>query len=165
MPPTAQTLQTHLRYTTWATNRLLEAASNLSSEERERDFGTADKSVLGTLVHLFAADRVWLARIHGGPPDHFSLPRGYDLARLSSEWAELFGRWEGWGAALTDDSAEARISYSDSKGIPWVSPVWQIVLHVVNHGTHHRGQVSGFLRAMGRTPPVLDLIAFYRQRG
>jgi len=42
------------------------------------------------------------------------------------------------------------------------TPLWQILLHVVNHATHHRGQVSGFLRAMGHTPPPLDLIAFYR---
>jgi len=56
------------------------------------------------------------------------------------------------------------ISYRDMKGHPWVSPVWQIVLHVVNHGTHHRGQVAGFLRSMGKTPPVLDLIAYYRSR-
>ena len=40
-------------------------------------------------------------------------------------------------------------------------PAWQIVMHVVNHGTHHRGAVSGFLRAMGKTPPKLDLIAYY----
>jgi uncharacterized damage-inducible protein DinB len=39
------------------------------------------------------------------------------------------------------------------------------LLHVVNHGTHHRGQVAGFLRSMGRKPPVLDLIAYYRQTG
>jgi uncharacterized damage-inducible protein DinB len=33
----------------------------------------------------------------------------------------------------------------------------------VNHGTHHRGQVAGFLRAMGKAPPPLDLMAFYRE--
>jgi len=39
------------------------------------------------------------------------------------------------------------------------------VLHVVNHGTHHRGQAAGFLRAMGYVPPPLDLIAYYRTLG
>ena len=41
---------------------------------------------------------------------------------------------------------------------------WQIVTHVVNHGTHHRGQVSGFLRTMGHTPPPLDLSFYYREQ-
>jgi uncharacterized damage-inducible protein DinB len=55
-------------------------------------------------------------------------------------------------------------SYHDSRGNPWTTPRWKIVLHVVNHGTHHRGQVSGFLRTMGHKPPQLDLIAYYRER-
>jgi uncharacterized damage-inducible protein DinB len=50
------------------------------------------------------------------------------------------------------------------RGNRWQQPPWQIVLHVVNHGTHHRGQVSGFLRAMGQTPPPVDLSMFYRTR-
>ena len=159
MPVAAETLRTHLAYTSWATNRLLEAAGELSPEERERDFGTADKSVLGTLTHTFAADRVWLARIEGRPPE---AAKGYDLARLSSEWNELYGRWNAWAAGLSDDSVTEKISYKDLKGNPWISPIWQIVLHVVNHGTHHRGQVAGFLRSMGHAPPPLDLIAYYR---
>ena len=159
MHASPETLRTHLRYTEWATNRLLEAAAKLSREDLERDFGTADRSVIGTLTHVFGAERIWLARIEGAPPE---VPSGYDLARLASEWRELDGRWHAWASRLTPESAEATVSYRDLKGNPWVSPVWQIVLHVVNHGTHHRGQVAGFLRSMGHVPPPLDLIAYYR---
>jgi uncharacterized damage-inducible protein DinB len=49
------------------------------------------------------------------------------------------------------------------KGTPWKQPLWKLVLHVVNHGTHHRSQVSGFLRTLGHAPPPLDLVYFYRQ--
>ena len=44
-------------------------------------------------------------------------------------------------------------------------PVWQIVLHVVNHGSYHRGQVAAMLRAAGYAPPDSDLIIWYRQQG
>jgi len=57
----AEVVQSHLSYHAWASGLLVEAASRLSNEELTRDFGTADKSVLGTLVHVFGADRVWLA--------------------------------------------------------------------------------------------------------
>ncbi len=154
-----ETIRIHFDYTEWATNRLLEAAGKLSSEELGRDFGTADKSVLGTLTHVFGADRAWLARIQGLPQER---PQGYDLARLSADWAELYGRWKRWAGGLTEASVEERLSYTDWKGNPWISPIWQIALHVVNHGTHHRGQVAGFLRTMGYAPPPLDLIAYYR---
>ncbi|HKB71856.1 MAG TPA: DinB family protein [Thermoanaerobaculia bacterium] len=151
----------HLAYTEWATARLLGAARELSPDELVRDFGTADRSVLGTLTHVFGADRVWLARIRGGAQEW---PREYVLGDLAADWTSVYARWQEWAAGLTDAAIAEPISYRDMKGHPWVSPVWQIVLHVVNHGTHHRGQVAGFLRSMGKTPPVLDLIAYYRSR-
>jgi uncharacterized damage-inducible protein DinB len=163
MTANADTLRTHLDYTTWATARLLAAAAELSPEERTRDLGTADKSVVGTLAHIFAADRVWMARIHGRPPGKFITPEDRDLALLQREWPALLEVWKQWAAGLTDESPATVISYQDTKGNSYSSPLWQIVLHVVNHGTHHRGQVSGFLRAMGRVPPPLDLIAYYRE--
>ena len=163
MTVSADTLRTHLDYTTWATGRLMEAAARLSPEELVRDFGTADKSVVDTLAHIFAADRIWMGRIHGRPPAKFITPEDRDLALLQREWPALLEVWKQWGAGLTDDNVTAKASYPDMQGKPWTTPLWQIVLHVVNHGTHHRGQASGFLRTMGRVPPPLDLIAYYRQ--
>jgi uncharacterized damage-inducible protein DinB len=85
------------------------------------------------------------------------------LAVLTDDWPVLSQRWKQWGASLTEDSLGREISYTSMKGDAFVTPIWQIVLHVVNHGTHHRGQVSGFLRAMGHTPPSLDLTGYYRE--
>jgi uncharacterized damage-inducible protein DinB len=64
---------------------------------------------------------------------------------------------------MTDQSAQESVAYKDTQGNAFSRPLWQLILHVVNHGTHHRGQVSGFLRAMGQTPPSLDLTAYYRE--
>jgi uncharacterized damage-inducible protein DinB len=153
----------HLDYTTWASARLLEAAAKLSPEELSRDFGTADKSVAGTLGHVFAADRIWMARIQGQPPGTFITPEDRDLAVLNREWPSLLQVWKQWAGVLTDENGGTVASYLDLKGNRWSAAWWQIVLHVVNHGTHHRGQVSGMLRTMGHVPPPLDLIAYYRQ--
>jgi len=161
----AETLCTHLDYTSWATNRLLEVAGSLDEEEQTRDFGTADKSILGTLTHVFAADRIWLGRVIGGPPEWFRFPAPFDLGRLPADWNGILGGWRDWASGQTDASVRNECSYRDLKGNEWISPYWQIVLHLVNHGTHHRGQVAGFLRAMGHQPPPLDLIAFYRETG
>jgi uncharacterized damage-inducible protein DinB len=157
-------LRYHLNYHAWASGRLIDAASELNPQELTRDFATADHNVLGTLVHVYAADRIWLGRIEGNPPAHFLVPeQDMHLAVLKSDWPALLERWKQWGALLTEDSIHRDISYKSTKGDAFVTPTWQIVLHVVNHGTHHRGQVSGFLRAMGRIPPSLELTAFYRE--
>jgi uncharacterized damage-inducible protein DinB len=163
MSVSADVLRTHLNYTAWASAHLVEAAGRLSSEELTRDFRTAGKSVLGTLVHVFAADRIWLARLEGRPRLPFVTDADYALPVLEKDWPALLERWKLWAAGLTDEAAAATVAYADMSGNPYQQPHWQIVLHMVNHGTHHRGQVSGFLRAMGYTPPKIDLVFYYRE--
>ncbi len=162
MPVSVDTLRLQLDYSAWASQRLLDAAAKLSPEELTRDFKTADKSVLDTLVHVYAADRVWLSRVLGEPRATFVDPEDRDLTLLQSEWPALQQRWKLWLRDFGEGDVTRQISYKDTRGNPYTTPAWQIVLHLVNHGTHHRGQISGFLRAMGHTPPALDLIAYYR---
>ena len=163
MAVSAEALRTHLDYTAFASSRLVDAAANLSPSELTRDFQTADRSVLGTLAHVYAADRVWLGRIHGHPPRKLLDPEvDLHLSVLQTDWPAILTRWKDWATGLTDDSAQTALAFTDLKGNRHQQPLWQIVLHVVNHGTHHRGQVSGMLRALGHTPPPLDLIAYYR---
>jgi uncharacterized damage-inducible protein DinB len=162
MPVSVDTLRLQLDYTAWASQRLMDAAAKLSHEELTRDFRTADKTVLDTLVHVYAADRIWLARVLAEPRTTFSGPEDRDLTLLQTEWPALQQRWKLWLRDFSDGDVSRMIAYQDLKGRPYSQPVWQILLHLVNHGTHHRGQVAGFLRAMGQTPPPLDMIAYYR---
>jgi len=161
---TAELLRLHVNYTGWASRRLLEAAAALTPEELTRDFGTATKSVLGTLVHIMAADRIWLRRVQGESPTVIVNPDEYDLAVLKSKWVVVLDEWSKWVSGLDDDTVRSIVRYKTTEGREYAQPIWQIVLHVVNHGTHHRGQVSGFLRALSRTPPPLDLSFFYREK-
>ena len=158
------TLRSHLAYTEWASGKLLEAAAVLTPEELARDFATADRSVIGTLAHIFAADRVWLKRLQGESPTALMDPdRDRRLDTLQSEWPRVLADWRQLASEWTEDSIGRRIAYKQMNGQPFETPVWQIVLHLVNHATHHRGQAAGFIRAMGHQPPRLDLIFYYRE--
>ena len=165
MPVSADTLRQHLDYTAWASKRLLEAAAQLTEDEQKRDFITSDKCVVDTLAHTFAADRIWLERIQGNVRSTFISAEDRCLPRLATAWPMVHAQWKQWAAALTDQDFLGKAAYRDMKGNPHETPLWQIVLHLVNHATHHRGQVSGFIRAMGYAPPPLDLIAYYRTLG
>ena len=155
-------LDTHLRFSAWATKRLLEAAAALPPEELRRDRGSSHRSIEETLAHGFQADRAWLSRLTENPhrmamkdPEEV-----HDLAFLQREWPLLHEKWLAWaGSAIADDV----IWYKNLAGREFQNPVWQIVLHVVNHATQHRGQVSAMLRMAGVTPPSTDLIGFYRE--
>jgi uncharacterized damage-inducible protein DinB len=156
------TLDRQLAYTAWATNRLLKAVATLPAEQLTHNFKTADGNIIGTLAHIFAADRLWLDRVQGRRRTTFIEECDRDLVLLQGEWPALFAEWRRWIAGYSEDRLNDPIAYLDLSGNPYQSPPWEIILHVVNHGTHHRGQVSGFLRALGHTPPPLDLIRFYR---
>jgi|SRR5690349_14938903 uncharacterized damage-inducible protein DinB len=165
MPVSIDTLLSHIDYSAWASRRLVEGARILSGEELNRDFQTADRSVLGTLVHIFAADRLWLARLAGTPHPGFVSDADRSLAVLQDDWPVLHEKWREWVRGLSEEQTLAVLSYRDLKGTPWAHPIWKLVLHVVNHATHHRGQVSGFMRSMGHAPPPIDLIHYYRELG
>ena len=153
----------HLRYNQWATARLLEAAKPLTNEEFKRDLRSSHGSVHGTLVHIYQADQIWFARLMGHetgllsayqPPD--------DLEAFQQDWLGIHELYLEWSDDLTPDGWTQEIGYRNTKGEPFRTPAWQIVLHVVNHATYHRGQVAGMLRQLGHAPPGTDLITYYR---
>jgi uncharacterized damage-inducible protein DinB len=153
-----EVLKHHVAYSKWATDHLLAAVGQIPPEHLTHDFQTSDRTILGTLAHTFGADRIWLQRVKGESPTAFLTDADRQLSTLQRDWPTVL---EGWRDVL--DNPVHVIAYRDMSGNPHNSPLWQIVLHVVNHGTHHRGQVSGFLRTLGHTPPQLDLIRYYRE--
>ena len=154
-----------MRYSAWASKRLVNALAVLNEAELAHDFQTGDKTVIATLAHVYAADRIWLARVQGHSPEKFIDPDvDCRMETLREDWPALLDHWDAVLGAQSDESVEHKISFHNTKGEAFETPLWQIVMHVVNHGTHHRGQVSGFLRVMGHVPPVLDLSAYYREQ-
>jgi len=163
MSLTTELIQDHLRYTEWADARLLTAAGELTQEQLQHDFGTADHSIIGTLAHVFGADRIWLGRLRQPQTVTLLEPHEVDLRYLTAAWPNVIHDWEALAGVWTADDLSVRVEYKTLNGTPYSTPRWQVILHLVNHATHHRGQVAGFLRALGVKPPGLDLVAFYRE--
>jgi uncharacterized damage-inducible protein DinB len=135
----------------------LDAALALPPEDAQKDLGSSHKGVLDTLNHIHMADRAWLYRVLGD-----TMPQPSET--LQVEWPKIQEGWEKWAAALTDADMTHAIAYKDMKGNMHVSPIWQIVLHLVNHATLHRGQVMAMFRQLGVAPPPTDLIFYYREQ-
>ncbi len=157
---TADELRLHLRYSRWASQRLLEAAAKLEEEPLVRELGVSHRSVLETLSHIYHADTAWFSRV-ADPGLNFS-PDPVALEVLQTKWNDIQDRWEQWAGSLTDADLTRIVAYKSLKGDPFETPLWQIILHVVNHATLHRGQVMAMLRQLGVQPPPTDLIFYYR---
>jgi uncharacterized damage-inducible protein DinB len=158
-----QILRYQLDFTTWAADRMLTAAAALSADELSHDFKTSDKTILGTLAHIYRAERIWLNRLQNKHVE-FIVEGDDTLAGLQKNWPVVRSGWAEWGRLLTEEGAATELAYSDLKGNTWRQPIWAIVLHIVNHSSHHRGQAVGFIRTLGHQPPNVDEITFSRQR-
>jgi uncharacterized damage-inducible protein DinB len=154
---TASEARLHLRYSTWASQKLLEAAARLDPDDLNRNTGVSHASILGTLAHIQFADWIWYTRL----VEPMEKPAG-TLEALQKSWREIHSRWEAWADQLTDASLERVAEYKMTDGSANRTPVWQCVLHVVNHATLHRGQVMAMIRQLGQEPPHTDLIYYYR---
>lgn len=150
-------------YNRWATERLLDAVSTLSEEQFRRDMGSSFPSIHDTLVHIMSAEWVWLSRWQGTSPT--AMPEVWkelSLDQMTEEWKRLDGAVQGHIASLGEADLDRSVSYRNIAGEPHASTLGQMLRHVMNHSTYHRGQVITMLRQLGVAAPSTDLILYYR---
>ncbi len=66
----------------------------------------------------------------------------------------------GFLARLKDEDLLRVVSYKNTKGRPLAYPLWQLMAHVVNHGTQHRAEAAAMLTELGHSPGDVDLVYF-----
>jgi uncharacterized damage-inducible protein DinB len=156
----ADLLRRQLEYSFYASEAVLKSLRSVKEEDLLRNLGNSHGGLLDSLVHIFQADRVWLSRVLGDPlPALAKSGESWTLDTLHSAWREVAAQWLAWAGSL--DDAEAKLAYRNLRGEPFEMPLWQVVFHVVNHGTYHRGQITTMLRQLGYTPAPTDLHTFY----
>jgi uncharacterized damage-inducible protein DinB len=133
------------RYNVWATARLLDAVRALPEEDYRRDVGLFFHSIHGTLNHLLVGEHhLWFVRFADGISPKVALDAELesDRAQLDARLREGAARWAPLIASFKPDRWSGTLE------------------HVFNHGTHHRGQITAALTALGQPSPELDLVYF-----
>jgi uncharacterized damage-inducible protein DinB len=164
---TIDDLRTMLDYHYWARDRMLDALSPLAPEQFTRDLGNSFRSIRDTVVHIYFAEWVWHSRWNGVSPTVPQSPEQFpDAASIRAVWSTHETNVRAFVEALGEDGIMRRFDYTLLNGQPGSSIFWQMLQHVVNHATYHRGQVTTMLRQLGAPPPKsTDMIAFYRDHG
>lgn len=143
-----------LDYDRWANRRVLDALNGAAEP---------DERALELQAHILRSQLVWIARLTAESSAEDSLWGGAS----PGECDRLFHRAKRELDAVLDRLTPERLSepvfYVNSSGTAFENSVGDILLHMANHGTHHRGQIVARIRAAGEDPPVTDLIAYYRQ--
>ncbi len=161
-----------LQYSAWATRELLQACTPLSVADLNRDLGVSHSSILGTLHHFYISERFWAECLAAGkiPPLHeigvAPIPAEFRFEELERGCEKVAGALRDWFESTTEEELAQPLPCRISKTVAYPYVRWQLVRHVVNHSSMHRGQIIGMIRALGNKPPNIDVMSYLvRQSG
>jgi len=148
-------------YNRWANAQVLDAVSKLTPEQFTRDLQSSHRSVRDTLAHILAAEWIWLERWNGVSPKALLAPTEFPTVEsLATRLANVEGECAQFIDGITDESLATVITYTNTKGEEWSYPLGQMIQHVMNHSSYHRGQVTTMLRQLGAKVNPVDLLDF-----
>jgi uncharacterized damage-inducible protein DinB len=159
-------LQLIYDYNYWANQRILQAAEKLRQEELTQELPMSWHSILETLGHVLSAEWVWRMRCQEGisPAALLDTDQFSTLELLRARWDEEEAAMRGYLAGLADADLDQIVHYKNTKGTPFSRVRWQIMLHVVNHGTQHRAEAALYLTTLGHSPGAIDLSVYLAER-
>ncbi|MCE7973193.1 MAG: hypothetical protein DYG92_02535 [Leptolyngbya sp. PLA1] len=151
-----------MAYESWATEQAI--ASIESVPESARGSASFDRA-LRLIPHVQLARAVWLHRLKGerydNPKDWFPRMDPSDMRTLS---AQVDDRWRGFLAPLSEQDLDRECTYTSSEGAGYASRVGDVLAHVFNHSTYHRGQVARLVAESGGQRAATDQIILTRRR-
>lgn len=152
-------------FNAWANSRTSEPCAALSKEQFLQNNSSSFPSVRDTLAHIYGAEWIWLERWNGRKPAGLPKPDDFpDLASLRARWDETARALLEYAHSRTQEQLTAPHQIFTLDGTAYTHPLWQMMQHLVNHGSYHRGQIATFLRQLGHKPQPTDLIRYYRER-
>ena len=159
--PLREHLATLARYNLWATNTLYAHVDALAEADYRRDTGLFFKSVHGTLNHLLVGEHLlWFRRFAEGVSPVLLLNAEFeaDRARLRQALVAGAARWPTFIAGCDVSRLQGKLNYTTTQGVAVSLPFAATLAHVFNHATHHRGQITAAITALGHPCPEIDLV-------
>lgn len=154
-------------YNAWANNLLLNAVLELTQEQQHVEIKSSFSSVHKTFLHLLDAESIWWQRMK--LQERIEVPSQNDTGDMRSLGVQLQQQdkqWQAWVTATNELALQHEFIYFNSKKERFKQPVYQMLLHLFNHGTYHRGQIVTMLRQLGiKKIPSTDFIVWCRKQG
>ena len=160
-----QLLQQYAAYNVWANNRIMETANQLSEQQVNKEMVSSFASVYKTVLHLMKVEDVWWQRLqlnaHTNIADKIF---DGDFNELSAKLLQLSQQWYNWVEQANETEISNVFAYQNSMLQNFKQPVYEMLLHLFNHQTLHRGQLITMFRQLGvdKISPT-DFIVFTRK--
>lgn len=149
-------------YTEWANARFLDCVRLLSEEQFTRNIPSSFPTIRDTLAHMIFAEWLWLRRWKGeNPTARPEWTKEPSLDMLEMHLHQVEQERTHLLMTLNDDDLQRDLAYRNMAGDPFTNRLGDLMTHVVNHATYHRGQLTTMLRQAGATPPATDFVTVY----
>jgi uncharacterized damage-inducible protein DinB len=149
------------KYNQWTTTKILNAASNVTQEQFLAPASFPHGGLRSTLVHTLFAEWIWRHRWEGTSPVVRLKPEDFpNLESLCVRWADEEKLLMAFVDNVTEERLNSRFFYTNTKGVPFEKILWQVMAHVVNHGTQHKTEAAALLTEFGCSPGDIDLVYF-----
>lgn len=149
------------KYNQWANAKILNAAASVTLDQYLAPASFPHGGLRGTLAHTLFAEWIWRHRWEGISPTVRFKPEDFpEFESLRSRWAEEEQLLMSFVENVTDERLNSRFFYTTTTGEPHERILWQVMVHVVNHGTQHRSEAAALLTDFGHSPGDLDLVYF-----
>ena len=159
-------LKQYATYNSWATQRILDVILVLPEEKQLAEVPSSFNSLYKTVLHMLDAENIWWQRMKLSerivvPSESF---KG-TMKELATTLLQQSKQWEEWISNASDLSLDHVFQYQNNKGEQFKMPIYQMLHHVFNHGTYHRGQLVNMLRQLGvEKIPQTDFSLWTRNR-
>ena len=167
MTERADHLASLTRYKRWANNLVYSSLTQLSHRDLVAPNPIVFGSLVATLQHTLAMDEVWRAHLLGEPHGCTSRQpsESQPLETVRAEQTEMDDWYVNYADQLQNVALNEVVDFEFIGGGHGAMSREQILLHVVNHGTYHRGNVTAMLYQHGISPPTTDYPVFLRDAG
>ena len=150
------TFREMFRFDDWSRDLLLDAASRLDDAQLDRPLEIGCGSIRTTLIHLHEAQLWWVWMCMG--EEATEPPASESIDALQARWRETAARRDAWLDSSDESVMAGPVEFTDRAGAARSHPVSDVLLHVINHGAHHRAQANNMLRQLGAAPCRVDYI-------
>jgi uncharacterized damage-inducible protein DinB len=152
-----------LDYDSWAHGQVRNRIEPINEEKFNQKLDESVGSLKDKLQHLRWAEEIWSRRIQGESPDSsFQLEDFVAPQPFFDAWQASRDGYISRIRSEIQNNPAREVHYITTRGEEFRQPLWQIALHLVNHGTFHRGQVSSMMNRLTGEPIPLDMILFHR---
>lgn len=152
-------------YNDWANRKTFASAAQVPAEQYMLDLKSSHGGLHGTLVHMVGAERIWHARWTDAADKSPLKPETVaSLADLVAIWETVNSGIQAFIAPLTEAKLSEIFTVTSLKGDRLDSSFHEMLQHLANHSTYHRGQAAGMIRQFGFKPESTDMIRYYREK-